>query len=186
MLCALTSSAAVLDFATTFSPEATGATGTGSGFFQFDTTNQTLFIDVSWTGLSAGTTVAHIHCCTSAPFAGTVGVAVSPPTLPGFPTGVTSGTYQTLINLTLTGVYGSGFLNTNGGTAASASAALLQGIQEGRAYFNIHSTAFPGGEIRGFLQPVPEPGTMALAGVALLGLLTLRRRTGWGGNPTKP
>src|SRR4029077_13146149 len=35
-----------------------------------------------------------------------------------------------------------------------ASNALFAALAQGRAYFNIHTTAFGGGEIRGFLVPV--------------------------------
>ena len=47
------------------------------------------------------------------------------------------------------------------------------------AYFNIHTTAFAGGEIRGFLAPIPEPETYALmlAGLAAVGVAARRRRT---------
>jgi MYXO-CTERM domain-containing protein len=45
----------------------------------------------------------------------------------------------------------------------------------GDTYFNIHTAAFPGGEIRGQLNPVPEPSAFAL-GVVGLGALTLMRR----------
>ncbi len=41
----------------------------------------------------------------------------------------------------------------------------------GRLYFNLHTTSFPGGEIRG--QIVPEPTTLAL--LAGAGVLVLRR-----------
>src|SRR5262249_34463244 len=47
--------------------------------------------------------------------------------------------------------YNPAFVNANGGTAASAAAVLLAGIQRGQAYFNIHTQMFGGGEIRGFL-----------------------------------
>ena len=44
------------------------------------------------------------------------------------------------------------------------------------AYLNVHTNFRPGGEIRGFLQPIPEPSTFALAGVALLALAVRRRQ----------
>ena len=36
-----------------------------------------------------------------------------------------------------------------------------------KSYFNIHSQMFPGGEIRGFLAPVPEPTSLLLLGSGL-------------------
>jgi hypothetical protein len=163
-------------FASGLAPEVTGATGGGAVFVTFDVTAQTLALDAIWFGLSGGTTVAHIHCCTATPGAGFVGVAVSPPTLPGFPTGTTFGNYEVMLDLTLATTFGGGFLAANGGTPASASAALLAGIASGRAYFNVHSSAFPGGEIRGFLQPVPEPATWGLMALGLAAVGVASRR----------
>ena len=40
---------------------------------------------------------------------------------------------------------------------AAAETTLFNGLFAGTEYLNIHTTAFPGGEIRGFLSPVPEP-----------------------------
>jgi hypothetical protein len=52
---------------------------------------------------------------------------------------------------------------------------LLAALGAGTSYFNIHSSTYTGGEIRGFLAPVPEPAQAALL-LAGLPLLMLRRR----------
>ena len=163
-------------FAAGLEPEVTGATGGGAVFVTFDVTAQTLLLDTIWFGLSGGTTVSHIHCCTAVPGTGTVGVAVTPGTLPGFPTGTTFGRYEVTLDLTRTTTFTGGFLAANGGTPASASAALLAGIANGRAYFNVHSSTFPAGEIRGFLQPVPEPATWGLMALGLAAVGVAARR----------
>ncbi|MCW5610095.1 MAG: CHRD domain-containing protein [Rubrivivax sp.] len=175
-LAATAAQAQTYSFASDLSPEVSGATGDGAVFVSFDVGAQTLDLAAIFFGLSGTTTVAHIHCCTATPNTGTVGVAVTPGTLPGFPAGVNFGFYQTTLDLTQTGTYTPGFLAGAGGTVAGASAALLAGLNAGTAYFNVHSTAFPAGEIRGFLQPVPEPGTWALMGLGLAAVGGLARR----------
>ena len=45
-----------------------------------------------------------------------------------------------------------GFYHGYGGTPASAETALFAGLLAGEAYFNIHTSRFRGGEIRGFLR----------------------------------
>ncbi|MCB1879244.1 MAG: CHRD domain-containing protein, partial [Gammaproteobacteria bacterium] len=55
-------------------------------------------------------------------------------------------------------------------------AALSNGLAGGNAYLNIHTTAFPGGEIRGNLAPVPEPTTLGLIGLGLAGFGYARKR----------
>jgi hypothetical protein len=163
-------------FAAALEPEAPGATGGGAVFVTVDTLAQTLSLDTIWFGLSGGTTVSHIHCCTAAPGTGTVGVAVTPGTLPGFPVGTTFGTYEVTLDLSAPGTYTGGFLTASGGTPAAASARLLAGLASGTAYFNVHSSTFPGGEIRGFLQPVPEPATWGLMALGLAAVGAAARR----------
>lgn len=157
----------------------TNSLGTGSAFVTFDDVAHMLHVVVVFSGLTAGDTAALIHCCTASMGTGNSGAATQTPAFTGFPLSVTSGTYNQFFDTTLTSTYNSAFVTAQGGTALSAEAALATGLAADQAYFNIHTTAFPGGEIRGFLQlqPVPEPSTIALIAAGLGGVL-LRRRTG--------
>jgi hypothetical protein len=125
--------------------------GTGFSRVIFDSTAHTLNVHVTFSGLLGATTAAHIHAATALPLAGTAGVATQVPSFVGFPLGVTSGTYDHTFDLTLASSWNPAFITANGGTPASAEASLDAALSTGRAYFNIHSTVSPGGEIRGFL-----------------------------------
>ena len=151
--------------------------GTGNARVTYDPALHTLFVDVDFADLTAPTTTAHIHCCTGISGDGTAGVATTVPTFPGFPAGVTTGTYTQTFDLTEASSFNPAFINLNGGTPALAESTLAAGLASGQAYFNIHTTAFPAGEIRGFLvAAVPEPATFALLGLGFGGLLATRRK----------
>jgi hypothetical protein len=69
--------------------------------------------------------------------------------------GVREGTYDHSFDMTQNSSYNAAYITANGGTAASAFTALKIAIAAGKSYLNIHSNAFPSGEIRGFLLPCP-------------------------------
>jgi CHRD domain/PEP-CTERM motif len=153
-----------------------GSPGTGSALVSIDTLANTMRVQVIFSGLTAGVTASHIHSATAVAGTGTAGVATTTPTFTGFPSGVTSGSYDNTFDMTLASSYNPAFVTANGGTTASAEAALFAGIAAGKAYLNIHTKAIPSGEIRGFLTAVPEPSGFVLMGLGGLGTLALARR----------
>ena len=121
-----------------------------SGFGQviLNAAQNQITVDENWSGLLAPATASHIHN--------------APPNANGpviFPlSGVPAAT--------------AGAIPTQTFSITAAQVAQLFG---GNMYFNIHDSTFPGGEIRGQLQVVPEPSTLALVGLGVTGVLVRAR-----------
>lgn len=177
LLCSAAIQAAPIKFVTelfgTNEVPSNASPGTGTGVVLFDTTAHTLRVVVEFAGLIGNTTNSHIHCCQPAGTNGPVATAV--PTFPGFPSGVTSGSYDQTFDTLDLATYNPVFVTTAGGTAALAETLLFNSMVAGLTYLNVHSNLFPGGEIRGQLQ-LPEPGSLLLAGLALMMAAAVRMR----------
>jgi hypothetical protein len=169
-------------FATVFSYEAimsgpsesppNASPGTGFGTADYDNVTHMLALNASFSGLLGTTTASHIHAPTLVPFSGTAGVATTTPSFAGFPLGVTAGAFSNTIDLTQSSSWNPAYVTANGGTTAGAEAAFTSALATGQAYWNIHTTVVPGGEIRGFMIPVPtpEPTTCVLFVLGAIGL----------------
>ena len=161
--CAQLEYQAFLDGPSESPPNASPATGFAD--VTYNPTLHTLHVNVSWSGLTGTTTASHIHAATASPGTGTAGIATTTPYFSGFPIGVTAGTYDNTLDLTQTSSWNASYISGNGGTTAGAEAALASALADDKAYLNIHTTTFGGGEIRGFLVLVPEPSSLALLGL---------------------
>jgi len=149
--------------------------GTGFAEITVDDVLATMRVEVVFSGLIGTTSASHIHCC--APAGTNIIVATELPLFTGFPTGVTSGTYDHTFDMTQASSYNPAFVTAHGGTISDAFAALVNGMATSTAYLNIHTNLSPGGEIRGQLAAIPEPSTwaMMLFGFAVIGMAIRRR-----------
>jgi len=132
------------------------STATGTGTEMLDTTTDLFTWTVMWSGLSAPFTAAHFH--------------MAPPGVPG----------PVQVDLSAIGTLTLGGGGTSGSSTGSTTLTSTQvaDVLAGLWYVNVHTSAFPAGEIRGQLTATPEPATTALlgAGLALIGLRAARRR----------
>src|SRR5262249_17320245 len=102
LLMGSTASADLIKYAATLNGAnenpATGSAATGFSAGVIDTIAQPMTLNVTFSGLESADTAAHIHCCVAQ--GGNAGVATAVPAFPGFPLGVTSGTYLQTLDLT--------------------------------------------------------------------------------------
>jgi CHRD domain len=149
------------------------STATGSGTLGLSTDQNSVDVFLQWAGLTGPAVGGHVHCCAAQGANGPVAIDFGP-------SAVATGSLTRTYDLTLLSTYSAGFLNANGGTAASARTAFLNGLLGGRAYYNVHTSTYPGGEIRGQLAAVPETATwgMMIIGFGLVGgAMRVRRRS---------
>ena len=148
---------------------ASGGTGgeIGAGITFDDVTSQ-LTVNVGWgssqgfTDLSSAANNSHIHGPTANNFGTTpaTGIAYTQ----------TAGVLVTL-NRSSSLVTGGTF--TNGPITLTTT--QVTDLFNGKYYINLHTANNGGGELRGFIVPVPEP-TTPLLGMLALGSVALRRR----------
>lgn len=142
-------------------PNTSPATGSFQATLDGDPTNWTFNYEVTFSGLTGVLRDGHIHFGNF----GASGPVVHH--LDGLPTGTTSGT--------ITGDWTSAEVS-----ATTSPTAVFNQFLSGQYYFNLHSTTFPGGEIRGQIvqanTSVPEPATLMGLAVASSAALFLRRR----------
>jgi len=129
-------------------PVGTGSLGTGTATMTLDDITNLFSWDISWSGLSGPATAMHFHG--PAPAGSNAGVQVN--------IGAISGLTSPSIG------------------AATISGAQASDLLAGLWYINIHTSAYPGGEIRGQVQVVPVPAAVWLFGSGLLGLMGLARK----------
>ncbi len=123
---------------------------TGFGIVVFNDVLDSITVDLSWSGLTAPATAAHIHG-PGAP--GTNAPVIFP--FSGVPAATAGAIPEQTFAINPTQI---GYLET------------------GVLYLNVHTSTFPGGEIRGQLTSVAEPASTLLLGCSLFGLWKARRK----------
>jgi len=125
------------------------STASGNASGTYDDVSNMLMINITVTGLTTNTTGAHLH---EAAF------GVNGPVIINFGgTGLTTYNHSNMYTL----------------TGAQETAFLASGT-----YVNIHTSTFPGGEVRGQLRPevVPEPATMVVLISGIAAMMKRRRK----------
>jgi hypothetical protein len=121
-----------------------GSPATGFGTVVLNAAQTQITVDESWSGLTAPATASHIH--------GPGGVGTNAPVLFPF-SGVPAATSGAIPEQTF-----------------AITPTQVSYLFSGYLYMNVHDANFPGGEIRGQLELVPEPSTLALLGLGVGGI----------------
>lgn len=124
----------------------------GFGTVLLNNAQDTITVDMSFTGLIGGpAAAAHIHCCA---LPGANAPVVFP--FSGVPAATSGSIPEQMFAIT---------------------AAQVASLEAGLMYMNIHDAEFPGGEIRGqLLAATPEPSSIGLIGLGLVGLGIIAKR----------
>ena len=141
--------------------------GTGHATVVLNNAQDMIHVHMEFSGLQGTQTAAHIHG------AATAGVNA------GVVFGLT-GANADYAGPVMAGpiAIGNSYMLYGANKAAGPSLADQINAQPSMYYVNLHTSAFPGGEIRGQLAPVPEASTyaMMLGGLGLVGFMAARRR----------
>lgn len=142
-------------------PDAANSTATGdANSIIFDMGTNELSLDIVWgsgngfSDLTGDATAMHIHG--PADINSNGGVLYNLGTMTGFDSSSSSGGFAGIVTL-----------NTDD----------VQTLLDGNLYVNIHTAANGGGELRAnLIQAIPEPSSLAIIGVAGIGILLRRRK----------
>lgn len=132
------------------------STATGFGSVLLNDAEDMIAVNLTFSGLTTPATLAHIH----GPALPGINAGVLFNFTSALPPGATSGTIPEQV-FTITPIQ-------------------VDYLKQGLLYFNVHTSTFPGGEIRGQIAAVPESQPLSILGlaVALGGGLLLRRQAG--------
>lgn len=158
-------------------PNANNSAGTGVATAAFFNANNSIRLTGSFQNLTGLSLLGHLHCCSSRTANSAQAIDFSEN--PGFALGVRSGSFDLTYDLLNATTYTAAFLAASGGTALGARNRLFAGLNNELGYFNIHSTVFRGGELRGQLAGIPEPASwgMMIVGFGVAGGAMRRRKS---------
>ncbi len=127
-----------------------GSPASGFGTVILNASQTQITVDENWSGLTVPATASHIH--------GPGGVGTNAPVLFPF-SGVPAATAGSIPEQTF-----------------SITPTQVDYLFSGYLYMNVHTSTFPGGEIRGQLLLVPEPSFLALLGTGMTAAVCFARR----------